>query len=394
MTVVAWILIGIAVLLTAYTYIGYPALLFFLARRRSWRATPSQLQSEWPSVSIAVPAYNEEAQIRGVLDSLLRIDYPREKVQILVMSDASTDHTDEIVAEYADRGVELLRMPRRKGKTAAENAAGALLRGEIVVNTDASIRIRPDALKPLIASFTDPAVGVASGRDVSVGPHGEEANAGEARYVGMEMAIRALETRLGGIIGASGCFYAIRAHLNRTHLPDHLARDFAAAMIARLHGFRAVSVDEAVCLVPRTGSLPREYKRKVRTVCGGLETLWYMRRLLNPFRYGLFSWMLVSHKLCRWLIPWTAVLALSGLALIAVSEPWAGVLLAGAALAGVLAVIGWRWPTERPMPALLAFPAFLLLAGNLSVLHAWVRAFLGKHNTTWEPTRREAVVVR
>jgi hypothetical protein len=165
-------------------------------------------------------------------------------------------------------------------------------------------------------------------------------------------------------------------------------------MIAREHGFRAVSVDQAVCVVPRTGSLQREYKRKVRTVCGGIQTLWYMRRLLNPFRYPLFAWMLFSHKLCRWLIPLSAAFAVSGLAFIALSEPWAGAVLLSTALVGILAVVGWRWPAERPMPRLVAFPAFLLLAGNLSVLHAWVRAFFGQSNTTWEPTRREAVTVR
>src|SRR5437879_13251472 len=131
------------------------------------------------------------------------------------------------------------------------------------------------------------------------------------------MGVRDLETGLrggggggGGIVGASGCLYAIRAGLHREFVPENLSRDFAAALIARRHGLRAVSVPEAVCFVPRGASLRQEYRRKVRTMARGLRTLWALRALLNPLRYGLFAWMLWSHKLCRWLVPWAALVAL------------------------------------------------------------------------------------
>src|SRR5690606_27074054 len=170
---IAWFLIGLPVAVVGYTYVGYPLLLWLLSRRppRPTGPVQSALSAEWPSISISVPVYNEEAQIRGLIESLLALDYPADRRQILIVSDASTDRTDEIVREYAGRGVELFRVPARGGKTAAENAAAPRLRGEIVVNTDASIRILPGSLKPLIASFADPEVGVASGRDVSVGRH-------------------------------------------------------------------------------------------------------------------------------------------------------------------------------------------------------------------------------
>src|SRR5690606_3590188 len=193
--------------------LGYPAVLWVLQRFR--RPRPVRDPDEWPTISITVPAYNEEAQIRGTIESLLATDYPEEKRQILIVSDASTDRTDEIVREYADRGVQLLRVTERRGKGAAENAAAPHLTGEIVINTDASVRITPHSLKPLIARFTDPRVGLASGRDVSVAHVDDDANRGESGYVGYEMWIRKLETRLDGIVGASGCFYAIRAHLHR-----------------------------------------------------------------------------------------------------------------------------------------------------------------------------------
>ncbi|MDT8342170.1 MAG: glycosyltransferase, partial [Longimicrobiales bacterium] len=211
---------GLGLLL--YAYVAYPAILWALARARGAAPLPTAEPDVWPSVSICVPAYNEAGQIRELVHSLLALDYPRDRLQILVASDASDDGTDDIVREYAGRGVELLRIPERGGKNRAENEAARHLRNEIIVNTDASIRIRPDALKALVAVFQDPGIGCASGRDLSVDPGHEAANAGESGYVGYEMWIRDLETRVAGIIGASGCFYAIRPHLHRLPLPESL----------------------------------------------------------------------------------------------------------------------------------------------------------------------------
>lgn len=389
-----YVLLALPALLGLYAYLAYPALLRLLVARRGPRpVAPPPAGWEWPRVSITVPAYNEEAQIRGVVESLLALDYPPERRQILVVSDASTDRTDEIVREYADRGVELLRMPTRCGKTAAENAARRRLTGEVVINTDASIRIAPDALRPLVRCFADPGIGVASGRDVSVARPGGDANAGEAGYVGYEMRIRALETQLEGIVGASGCFYGIRARLHGTPLPGALSRDFAAALIAREHGYRAVSVDEAVCYVPRTASLQREYQRKVRTITRGIQTLWFKRHLLGPRRHGWFAWMLLSHKVCRWLIPWALAAALAGLFLLAPRQAWAAWAAAAALLGLGSAALAWSLSERVALPRWIALPTFAL-AGNLAALHAMVRALRGAGNAVWEPTRRDAVVAR
>jgi cellulose synthase/poly-beta-1,6-N-acetylglucosamine synthase-like glycosyltransferase len=388
MTTLAIVLIAGAALLLVYTYVGYPLVLRWIAPAPP--AAPP-LPDELPTVSICLPAYNEEAQIRGVIESLLALDYPAEKRQIVIVSDASTDRTDEIAASYASRGVELMRLPRRSGKTAAENASAALLRGEIVVNTDASIRIRPDALRYLVAPFQDPTVGVTSGRDLSVAAVSDDANRGESGYVGYEMEIRALETRMGGIVGASGCLYAIRPHLHRKPIPEHLSRDFASALTAREHGYRSVSVDEAICLVPRTVSLRREYARKVRTMARGMETLYFKRHLMNPLRYGRFALMLISHKVCRWAVPWAAVAAVGGLAILAGDQVWARVGLGAAAALCAVAAAGWLWPDERRMPRFLALPTFAV-AGNVAALHSLLRAVRGSDNPAWEPTRREVVL--
>ncbi|HEY2898054.1 MAG TPA: glycosyltransferase, partial [Gemmatimonadaceae bacterium] len=168
MSAAPYVLIALPIAIFAWAYAGYPAVVWIASRFKAPRAVPPE-PSTWPMISITVPAYNEAARIRSTIDSLLAIDYPAERRQILIVSDSSIDDTDRIVAEYADRGVELYRVSKRGGKTAAENASAAALRGEIIVNTDASIRIQPHAVKALVRALQDPTIGVASGRDISVG---------------------------------------------------------------------------------------------------------------------------------------------------------------------------------------------------------------------------------
>jgi cellulose synthase/poly-beta-1,6-N-acetylglucosamine synthase-like glycosyltransferase len=389
-TILGLVLVCGSLLTGLFAYVGYPLLLRLLPAGPPLGGGGPEDPGRWPSVTIVLPAHNEERSIAATIESLLALDYPSERRQILVVSDASSDRTHEIVQGYGERGVELHVLPTRRGKTAAENESRMFIRGEIVVNTDASVRVDRDALKRLVAAFRDPTVGVASGRDVSVGSGGDR-GAGESGYVGYEMWVRDLETRTGGIVGASGCFFASRPDLHREIVPEALSRDFAAPLIAREHGYRSVSVPDAVCYVPRTTSLRREYRRKVRTMLRGLETLFYKRALLNPFRHGSFALKLWCHKLIRWLVPWAALLVLVGLVLLAVGLPqlrWP-LLTLGAAIGGFMAV-AWWWPPNTALPSVLAVPCYVLF-GLLAGVHAWIKALSGDLNPVWEPTRRDAV---
>ncbi|HEY6156209.1 MAG TPA: glycosyltransferase [Gemmatimonadales bacterium] len=387
-SICVWLLV-IALAFAAYTYVGYPLLLGVTGLFRRGRP-PAALPAEWPPISIVLPVYNEESVVRQTLDNLLRLDYPPDRRQVLVVSDASTDRTDAIVREYAGRGVELLRLPRRGGKTAAENAALPLLRGDIIVTTDASARPERLALKALIASFADPTVGVASGHYVSVARVDGHANHGESWYVGYDMWVRQLETRVAGIPGAAGCFHAVRAPIHLRVLPEDISRDFAAALLAREQGLRTVSVESAVCTVPRVPSLRKEYRRKVRTIVRGWHTLHFKRALLNPFHHGLFAWILASHKVCRWLIPHVALPALVALVCLAQTFWWARWGTGLAATSGLCAVLAWWWPEHRRLPKVVALPAYLVV-GNVAALSASVRAIKGERTPVWEPTRREVV---
>jgi glycosyltransferase involved in cell wall biosynthesis len=380
------VLIAIPVGLFAYAYMIYPALLWVVGRRNPWIA-PVGFPEEWPRITIVLPVYNEAKVIRAAIDSLLAIDYPADRRQVLVLSDCSTDGTDDIVREFAAQGVQLVALPERRGKTAAENESALHATGQIVINTDATTRIQPDAIKPLVAVFQDESVGVASGRDVSAASGAAEANRAESRYVGYEMWVRDLETRAGSIVGASGCFMGIRRTLFDQLFPEALSRDFASPLLARRAGYRAVSVPAARAVVPRARSLEVEFRRKTRTMARGIETLWYLRRLMDPRVYGRFAWMLWSHKAMRWLGFLTAPLALLGLALLATRWNWAQYLLAAAGAGLGVGLLAFAWPEGKAMPRPVSVMGYMVGAALAAIL-AWVKALRGERNPIWEPTRR------
>ena len=390
MTTVAMVLIAVPLVLLLYAYVGYPIVLAILGAGR--RAIPNVVADpdEWPSITVVIPAYNAEASIARTIDHLLAADYPAAKRQLLVVSDASTDRTDEIVRSYAGRNVELLRQSRRGGKTMGENAAAAHVRSEIIVSTDATIVVPPQSLKHLIRPLGDPSVGIVSGRDVSVeAPVAGDDTRGEAKYSGYEMWVRSLESRSGLIAGATGSLYAMRRTLYTPALPPTLTRDFASTLDAYEQRWRTVAADDAICLVARAPSLRAELHRKARTMTHGLDTLWHYRRLMNPLRHGWFALMLISHKLCRWLMFATLPLGLVGLALASVATGWAAVLLV-AALAGLAAgALAIRAAPGRALAAPVALCGYVVVAITASLL-AWGRVLRGERVLIWEPTRRQA----
>ena len=386
LAVIGWTLIAAPLVLGLYAFVIYPAIVWAWSRIKPPFTLPPE-PAEWPRVTILIVAYNEERRLPRTLEHALAVDYPPELLDVLVVSDASSDGTDDLVRNFGDPRVRLLRQPERRGKPAGENASGAHVKGDYVVSIDASILIPRDSLKPLIRALLVPGVGLASGRDISVGDEAREGNMAESSYVGLEMTLRHYETRVHSIVGASGCFYAARRDLHALPLPEHLSRDFAAASIARSHGYRAVSVDQATCLVPRTPTLKAELRRKSRTMGRGLGTLVFLRRMLNPLRYGSYAFMMAGHKLARWLL-FPALLGwIVGPLLLVRSAPYTLVLTAGMCMGLLLARVTLTWPDDKRLPKLVSFPGYIfvsIVAGWM----AWLHLFRGEKLATWEPTKR------
>jgi glycosyltransferase involved in cell wall biosynthesis len=368
-----------SVAIVFYGYAGYPCALLALSR---FRDRPVRKGPATPTVSFIITAHNEEARLPGKLQNTLGQDYPREVLEVIIASDCSTDGTDAIAEACRDR-VLLVRAPRRRGKEAAQQLAVQAASGEILVFSDVATALAPNGISTMVSNFSDPSVGCVSSVDRFV--DGEGRISGEGAYVRYEMFLRALETRVNGLVGLSGSFFAARREVCRRWAADRQS-DFSTVLNAVEMGFRGVLDLESAGYYTNISDERRELARKVRTVVRGLAVLAANLRMLNPFRYGLFAWQLASHKLCRWLVPFAMILAFVSNAALASDSPfYAGVLLLqcsfyAAALGGVITG-----------SSALKLPAFFVVA-NLGVLTAWLRYARGERMTTWDPSARASAL--
>jgi cellulose synthase/poly-beta-1,6-N-acetylglucosamine synthase-like glycosyltransferase len=287
----------VSVLLLGYVVAGYPLLMRLLVAVRG--ARPVRQADITPALSFVISAYNEADVIREKLENALGLDYPADRREIVVISDCSDDGTDDIVREFSGRGVRLLRQDERKGKTAGLNMAVPLLTGDIVVFSDANAIYNSDALRKLVRNFADERVGYVTGEARYQIGGAAAADAGERVYWNYEIELKRLETQLGSMVGGDGAIYAIRRPLWRT-LPQDAINDFLNPLQIVEAGWRGVYEPEAICYEETSGRFKSEYKRRVRIVSRSWRAVFQASGVLNPFRVGIFSWCLVSHKLLRW----------------------------------------------------------------------------------------------
>lgn len=368
-----------AVALVLYAYIGYPCLLMVLARVRR---RPVGRRPHVPTVSFIITAHNEGRRIAEKLENTLRQDYPPALWEIIVASDCSTDDTDRIVAAYAPR-VRLVRAAERRGKEAAQRLAIDAASGAILVFSDVATALAPDGVRTIVTNFADPTVGCVSSIDRFVDAGGRVS--GEGAYVRYEMFLRGLETRVSSLVGLSGSFFAARRTVCERWASDRQS-DFSTLLRAVELGYRGVLDPESAGYYRDIDDPGREFARKVRTVVRGLTVLASNVRMLNPRRFGLFSWQLASHKLCRWLVPFAMLTALVASGLLAPASPFYQTLFGAQAAFYAAAVAG------RTVPAgALRLPSYLLEA-NMAVFVAWIRFARGDRMVTWRPSARAAAL--
>lgn len=373
------ILFWLALFLTFYAYLGYPLLLALLGKivRRPVAMTAAAYQ---PGVTVIIPVHNEERVIDAKLSNLDALDYPRDRLTILIVSDGSTDQTQQRVQGYrGDLQIRFLELPQRQGKAAALNLGLQNTSSEIVIFSDASIMLAPDALKRIVQPFEDATIGCVSGEDHIPG------GGGEGLYGQYELTLRNLESRVSSIAGASGSFYAMRTRLCKPFLPG-LAPDFLSVLITVEQGYRAITEPRASGTMSSTKSTRGEFQRKVRTLIRGMTALWYSRGLLNPFRFGMFALVLWSHKLMRWLVPFFLLtLLLTNIWLL--KRPfYMGIGIAQAVfyLLAVLALLDIRLIRDNLLGKLCMY--FTIV--NCSIFVAWIQFLTGTRLEIWEPTKR------
>src|SRR3989442_14701998 len=279
-----------ATAVVVYVYVGYPCLIFLLA---PLRPGPVGKAPSLPSVSSIITAYNEAAVIAKKLENVFALDYPPERLEVMVVSDGSTDATEEIVRTGFAGRVRLLALPRQ-GKTLAQNQAVAVARGEVVVFSDATTVYQPASLRALVANFPDPEAGCVTGTTIYGTERAAAVGEGRAAYWNYERFVRSQESRFCSVLGASGCVYALRRRLY-TPLTADVISDVAQAIAAVAQGYRAVVEDEAVVHEPAESyTIREEAERRARVIPRGLRLKFRLRRFF--LRHPRFLLHGLSHR--------------------------------------------------------------------------------------------------
>jgi cellulose synthase/poly-beta-1,6-N-acetylglucosamine synthase-like glycosyltransferase len=298
----------LSVAMIFYSYIGF----FFLLILTGWLRNRKVRKAEiTPSVSLIIAAYNEEKSIHKKIENSLEIKYPSDLLEIIITSDGSNDHTEEIVKEYTSKNVKLVSCPRR-GKIFALRDAVAQAGGEIIVFSDANTLYHPRSIQKLVPNFADPDVGGVCGNQKHI-RHMEKighdsTSEGETLYWSYDKWLKEIETMTGSIVSADGAIYAIRRKLFQMPAITAVTDDFAISTAVVEQGYRLVFENEALAFEKPMAIAGQEFKRKVRIMNRGLRGVLLRKKLLNPFRYGFYSITLFSHKVLRRIVPFFLIL--------------------------------------------------------------------------------------
>jgi cellulose synthase/poly-beta-1,6-N-acetylglucosamine synthase-like glycosyltransferase len=363
-----------------YSYLGYPVLLWIVGKIIGKERLVTQAEAPfYPSITMIIPACNEERRIDQKIANTSTLHYPAEQLQVLFVSDGSTDRTAELIRKHASSTITLVELPERGGKAAALNAGLAQAKHDIVVFSDASIELEPDALRNIVQGFRNPIIGCISGED-KIAESG-----GEAWYGRYELLVRRLESRVHSIVGASGSFYAQRRALCEP-FTEGLAPDFLSVLRTVEKGFRAVSEPAAVGMMTSVKDSKQEFDRKVRTLIRGMTALFAYRRVLNPVRFGVFAIEMLSHKILRWSVPFFLIIALVSSVLL-IDSPWflfVSFVQVAFYLTALLA--WWDWSLiRRSLPGKIALYFSMV---NAAILVAWMKYAMGVRQELWTPSQR------
>jgi cellulose synthase/poly-beta-1,6-N-acetylglucosamine synthase-like glycosyltransferase len=368
--------------LLAYVYVGYPLLVFLVSKLFPRHVKRGDIE---PKVTILITAFNEEVAIRLKIENTLEIDYPSDKLEIIVASDGSTDMTDEIVGEFKTRGVKLFRQEGRVGKTTTQNNAILQATGEIVLFSDATTDYGKDVLSHVLPPFADASVGCVAGRLVYLDDESSNVGKGAQNYWSYETFLKSAESRACSLIGASGCLYAVRREAYEPMYAEACS-DFLICTLLYRKNLRSVFAPEAVCYEHTNRHVGDELKMRVRVISQTFTDLWRNRDMLNPFRSGFYAVELISHKLLRYAVPLILTSLLIANILLAGASPFYLATLVLQASFYLLAFVGWLVERcGRPL-GLLAMPLYFTLANFASAV-GFYKFLRGEKYTRWEPIR-------
>ena len=377
------IIFAVNAALLFYVYVGYPLLVGALSLLRPG---PQSTAGCEPMLSVLIAAHNEEFGIKEKLDATLALDYPADKLEVLVLSDGSTDRTDEIVRSFADPRVRLIRVEPRRGKTNAQNRGAREAQGDILVFSDATTIYHPQALRRLAANYQDPRVGAVSGRYQYFDAAGNSPTGlGSIAFWNYENFIKLAQSRVATITGCCGCIYSVRRNLYTELNPDIIS-DLVQPLWIIQKDFRVVFEPEAMAYEETTRSTEEEFSMRVRVVTRGMRGLLSVRDLFKPWKHPWVSFQLISHKVLRWLVPaFLMLLLLSNVPLAA--KPFFAFTLVLQVVFYLMAAIAKVVPIHRTW-GVLGVPLFFCTL-NAAAVVSLIRLGQGQRYSVWQPMRNQ-----
>jgi len=374
-----------SVLLIAYIYVGYPALLYLIGRIRKPYIPPEHLVSH-PSVALIISAFNEEQVIRQKIRNSLALDYNPELFSLIVVSDGSTDETPAIVREFENQGVQLYHSVVRKGKSAALNEVVRQLDHDIIVFTDANSVFSPDAVQMLCRNFEEPTVGCVVGRLRYIEDGASCVGKGEGMYWRYESKISRLESALKSVLVANGSIFAIRRSLYRDVHPA-VPNDFQTPIDIAAEGHGVVYECEALAEERTTSHWLEEFRRKVRIILRGLTGFSTLRHQLR----GMRRWQLWSHKLLRWMVGLMLLTAFISNSVLAASSTFYTITMAVQVLFYLVAMLGW-WLKNSHTPRRFFYLPFYFTMVNAAAMVGLLKFLAGQRQSVWEKAESTRLV--
>lgn len=374
-----------------YTYIGYGIILYIIVKIKEsiYHKAPVTDYTEWPSVSLLIAAYNEEDIISSKMDNCFALDYPKDKLHIIWVTDGSTDRTNDLLHGY--ERVNILFSPERKGKTAAINRAMPHIETPLTIFTDANTMLNTQAIKEIALQFADPSVGCVAGeKRVIASDEKESASVGEGIYWKYESFLKDLDSRLYSVVGAAGELFAIRTSFYIQMPVDTLLDDFIQSLEIAMSGFRTAYCKTAYACETGSENIEEEKKRKIRIAAGGLQAVYRLRSLLNIFRYGVLSFQYISHRVLRWtLTPFALILLIPlniYICLFNDNQFYMTVLILQILFYSA-AIIGYIL-SVRGKPVKLLYAIYYFVFMNLNVFRGYTYLRRRKGNGAWDKSKR------
>ena len=388
------ILFWICLVICVYTYVGYGILLYLLILiKRLLKGKPQPMSlpddSELPDVAFMVCAFNEEDVVEMKMQNIHELDYPKDKLHIIWVTDGSTDNTNERLQAYPD--VEIVFSPERRGKTAALNHGISQVKSEITVMTDANTLVNREAIREIVRCMQDPQVACVAGEKRVMSRHeGEIAAEGEGLYWKYESTLKRLDSELYSAMGAAGELNAIRTKLYEPMPETALLDDFVMSMKLVEQGYKIAYTSNAYAMEYGSANLEEESKRKRRIAAGGLQSSWWLRSMMNPFTNFPVAFQFVSHRVLRWSITPIAMLALIPLnvALVMMKAGTAYTVIWILQILFYLAAFGGYLLEQRGKKNKLLYVPYYFLFMNINVFRGMHYLKTHQGGGTWEKAKR------